>query len=54
MKVNKINDKQIICNLTERDLCVLGFNKTDFFSGSNKATAFFSALMDTALEQAGK
>lgn len=52
MKVNKINDKQIICNLTERDLCVLGFNKTDFFSGSNKATAFFSALMDTALEQA--
>lgn len=52
MKVNKINENQIICNLTERDLYILGFSKNDFFSGSDKASAFFSALLDTALEQA--
>lgn len=51
MKINKINDKKIICNLTERDLCILGFNKHDFFSENDKASAFLSALLDTALEK---
>jgi len=50
MQINQLNNCQILCNITIDEINSLGLNKEDFFSGDNHSEAFFSALMDTALE----
>lgn len=50
MKIDKINDMQVICELTEDELSTMDLHINTLMDDAEKSTAFLNALIDVALE----
>lgn len=50
MKINKINDMQVVCELTEDELSTMDLHINTLMDDAEKSTAFLNALIDVALE----
>lgn len=50
MKIYKVNDNQIMCNVSIDELNKIGITQKDLNDGTENSSAFFSALIDSSLE----
>ena len=50
MKIDKINDMQVVCELTEDELSTMDLHINTLMDDAEKSTAFLNALIDVALE----
>lgn len=50
MKIYKVNDNQIMCNVSMNELNKIGITQKDLNDGTENSSAFFSALIDSSLE----
>ena len=50
MKIYKVNDNQIMCNVSMDELNKIGITQKDLNDGTENSSAFFSALIDSSLE----
>lgn len=50
MKIYKVNDNQIMCNVSMDELDKIGITQKDLNDGTENSSAFFSALIDSSLE----
>jgi hypothetical protein len=50
MKIDKINDMQVVCELTEDELSTMDLHINTLMDDAEKSTAFMNALIDVALE----
>lgn len=50
MKIDKINDMQVVCELTEEELSTMNLHINTLMDDAEKSTAFLNALIDVALE----
>ena len=49
MKIDKINDMQVVCELTEDELSTMDLHINTLMDDAEKSTAFLNALIDVAL-----
>lgn len=51
MKIDKINDMQVVCELSEEELSTMDLHINTLMDDTEKSTAFLNALIDVALER---
>ena len=50
MKIDKINDMQVVCELSEEELNTMDLHMNTFMDDKEKSSSFLNALVDVALE----